>query len=152
MQRFANVLLVLVLVLVAPPVHAQTYERFRLPEGTRLVVRGETYQGFDLGEYRELLHMDEDLRQFSERLIVLQNQVTELSQAATSLTQALRVSQSSIELLEEERTRLTELWEDENRRRHQAENRPEWDWIPWTLSAVLAAAVVVLSIVVGVGG
>ena len=42
--------------------------------------------------------------------------------------------------LQAERDRLFNLWKDENRRRHEAENRPAvGSWIAWSVAAVAAA-------------
>jgi DNA anti-recombination protein RmuC len=142
---------VLVLLLALPSVaFAQQYERFRLPEGRRCTVATETYQCFNLGEYTELLHMDEDLRHATEVHVTDLERIAELTAATTEFQAALTAAESQIETLTEVRTQLTQAWEEESRLRHEAENRPEWDWIPWTLAGGLAVSTIILALIVGI--
>lgn len=139
------------LIVFSPAVAAgQDYVRFRLPEGHRCTVAAETYQCFDLGEYTELLHIDEDLRHLTELHAADLARIEALSHAADELRLSLDLTRANVETLEAERTRLTHLWEEENRLRHEAENRPSLDWIPWTLAGGFAIATLVLGIVIGV--
>lgn len=144
-------LIIVALVILLPSVAVgQEYERYRLPLGRRCSVATDTFQCFNLDEYRELLLMDEDLRYLNglhsadiERIVVL-------THASDELTASLEAANSSLSLLEAERLRLNALWEEENRLRHEAENRPDWNWIPWTLAGGFAIATAVLAIIVGV--
>lgn len=148
-MRLAHILLVLLLLLPSGAA-AQQYERFRLPEGRRCAVATETYQCFNLGEYVELLHMDEDLRHLTQLHVSDLERIEALTAAATELQAAIDSADSQILTLSQERTRLTQLWEEENRLRHEAENRPEWDWIPWTLAGGLAVSTIILALIVGI--
>lgn len=151
MQKSNKWLLAVVIVLMLPlTVQGQQYERFRLPEGTRIEYQDETYQGFNLGEYRELLRMDADLRQLTESRDAHISQVAELTRMVTQLEEGVALVQDSIEILQGERDHLRALWKEENRLRNIAEQRTTLDWLPWTLSGVLAVVVVVLGVVVGV--
>lgn len=127
----------------------QEYERYRLPLGRRCSLAAETYQCFNLDEYRELLLMDDDLRNLDRLHAADIQRLTLLTHASEELTASLEAANSSIELLESERLRLSAMWEEENRLRHEAENRPDWNWIPWTLAGGLAIAVVVLGLILG---
>lgn len=149
-MRYLVIFLVLTTTFLPDLAFGQEYERYRLPLGRRCSLASETYQCFNLDEYRELLLMDEDLRNLDrlhaadiQRLVLLTN-------ASEELTASLESANSTIELLESERLRLTAMWEEENRLRHEAENRPDWNWIPWTLAGGLAIAVVVLSLILGI--
>ena len=146
-----SLIVLLLFLLVFTPALAQgQYVRFRLPDGHRCSVAAQTYQCFDLGEYTELLHMDEDLRYFTEVHEADLARIEALTHASDELRLSLDSTRANIETLEAERLRLTNMWEEENRLRHEAENRPDWDWVPWTIAGGFAIATLVLGIVVGV--
>lgn len=149
-MRAIIVSLVLFICLVPAVAEGQTYDRFRLPEGRRCSVAAEVYQCYNLGEYRELLHIDEDLRHLTELHATDLERIAALTEASTELRLSLEATQANVTLLEAERVRLREMWTEENRLRREAENRPTWDWLPWTLTAVFAIATLILAIVVGV--
>lgn len=134
-----------------PDFDADTYERYRLPEGRRCIVDGVTYQCFALDEYVELLEMDVDLRFYDEAYPQANQRISLLEESEAQLRLALESAESEIQILEEERTRLINNWQEENRLRLEAENRPDLgSWIAWGLAAVEAVAVVILSVVLGV--
>lgn len=149
-MRYLAVLVAFLCVFTPAVAAGQEYTRFRLPEGRRCTVAGATYQCFDLGEYTELLHIDEDLRHLTELHTADLARIEALTHASDELRLSLDATRSSVETLEAERLRLTNMWEEENRLRHEAENRPDWSWIPWTLAGGFAIATLVLGIVVGV--
>lgn len=149
MRWLSSTLIVLILCVVCSTATAQ-YERFRLPEGTRLVYQDETYQAFNLGEYQELLHMDNDLRHFTQLLGEREQQIQQLTIAVENLQRAVALSEEVIAVLQEDRAELQSMWEEENRLRHIAEQAPDGAWVPWAISGVLAAAVVALGIAIGV--
>ena len=139
--------LVLVLLFVfAPVAHAQEYRTFRLPPGHRC----DTYQCFDLGEYTQLLHMDEDLRYLTDVHAADLIRIDGLTSESTELRSALALVRLNEAALLTERDRLTAMWEEANRLRHEAENRPDWSWIPWTLAGVFAVTTLTLGLVIGV--
>lgn len=131
-------------------VTAQDYHRHRLPLGTRLTVNGQTYQGFVINEYQELLRMDADLKYYTNLHIVHEARSLELHVAVDELKLALGSSDNEVRLLQLERTRLTDLWSEENRLRHTAENSTSWSWLPWTLTGVLGIVTTILIIILGV--
>lgn len=136
------------LLLCTTAVHAQDYVRFRLPLGTRLTVAGETYQGFNLGEYRALLVMDEDLRELTTLQGINTARITSLATAATEYQLAVTGCETQVSILAAERVRLTALWTEENRLRNLAESS-SWSWLPWTLAGVFLVSTVTLALVVG---
>src|ERR1041385_6077943 len=115
-------------------VHAQDYVRYRLPAGRRLTVNGETYQAYNLGEYRTLLTMDNDLRTLTAVVAEDQHRIAALNTAVSELQLALHSAQDSITTLNTERTRLQNLWQQENLLRLRAEASHEFDWLPWALA------------------
>lgn len=140
------VLIVLLVLGVASLVQGQDYQRYRLPAGTRITTNGETYQAFNLGEYRDLLLMDADLQRLELTEMATQQQLSSLRTAAAEYQQALAAVDSQVVTLQAERTRLTNLWQEENRLRHLAENGTSWSWIPWTLVVVTSTVAAVFFI------
>jgi hypothetical protein len=128
---------------------AQEYVRFRLPDGRRLTVAGEIFQGFNLGEYTELLRMDEDLRNLTAVHVTDLARIEELTTATAEWRSAVDACNSSLEISQIERERLLRQLEEENRRRHEAENAPNLSWIPWTLAGGFAISTAVLALIVG---
>lgn len=128
---------------------AQEYVRFRLPDGRRLTVAGEIFQGFNLGEYTELLRMDEDLRNLTALHVTDLARIEELTTATAEWRSAVDACTSSLEISQIERERLLRQLEEENRRRHEAENAPNFSWIPWTLAGGFAISTAVLALIVG---
>lgn len=126
---------------------------YRLPEGRRCTVGGETFQCFNLAEYQVLLEMDQDLHHFQLSLSNAQEQIVRLERINTQLTLAIDGYESQIATLQAERTRLFERWEEENRLRLEAENRPMiGSWVAWGLAAAEAAVILGLVIAMVAGG
>lgn len=150
MKSLAYVLTFLAINLVCLPTQAQEYTRYRLPLGRRCTVGTTTYQCFDLPEYRELLLMDSDLHLAVENHVTDVSRIASLTLATDELRLALNDAEAARTLLEAERVRLAAMWEEENRLRHEAENRPTFDWIPWTIAGGLAISTLILAIIVGV--
>jgi hypothetical protein len=135
--------------LICLPASAQEYDIYRLPEGRRCSTNNGTFQCYNLEEYRELLHIDEDLRLAVETHTVDLERIAQLTLAAEELRIALTSAESNITLLEAERTRLRELWNEENRLRHEAEAGDDLAWLPWTLAGGFAISTVILALIVG---
>lgn len=147
----SKLLIILTIVLIpCGYAHAQDYQRFRLPEGTRLIVNGVTYQGYTLGEYVELLHMDEDLRYLTQVTAEDVNKINELTVAVAQLQAAQASSTQEIDVLKAERQRLLAMWTQENAARHAAEERGP-DLFPWFLAAGFGISTVVLVIALILG-
>ncbi len=136
-----------------PAFDPETYERYRLPEGRRCEVDGETFQCFNLEEYRELLFMDNDLRYYDEAWPRAQSQIEHLGNVADQLRLALTASEAALAVLSQERDRLLDRWTEENRLRLAAENRPVLGSpLAWALAAGEAIVIVILLGVITGGG
>lgn len=149
-MRLTITTLFLLIALTPSLAFGQEYTRYRLPAGARCDIAGTTYQCFNLGEYVELLHMDDDLRHLTEVHNADVLRAEALVNASTELSLALDIANASIATLEAERTRLDALWLEENRLRHEAENSPDWSWIPWTLAGGFAISTLILGLIIGV--
>lgn len=142
-------LLIFFTIFASATASAQEYTRFRLPDGRRLTVAGETFQGFNLGEYTELLRMDEALRTLTELHDTDLARIEALTTASAEWRGAFNTCDSALEISQTERARLLRQLEEENRRRHEAENAPNLSWIPWTLAGGFAISTAVLALIVG---
>ena len=144
------------LLLLASPVFAQdtgTYASFRLPEGQRISVLGETYQAYTLSEYTTLLQMDVDLRFYSDAYTEHLDAIQRYADLVNELSLALNAANEQIAILEHERERLTEQWTEENRLRHDAENGFSiGGWLSWGLAGLEAVAIITLAAILAVTG
>lgn len=159
MRLFVNILVALTLVTAAVPVQAQpevptvmvyeaeTVEQYTLPVGRRCEVNGETFRCFNLEEYRTLLLMNNDLQYYYSAYPLLELQVIELTQAVNELDSAFRMAEEQIELLQAERTRLFEKWQEENALRLQAQNKPNTSaMIGWAVALVELVIIAVMGV------
>lgn len=151
MKKIIAVLLIVVTVLSFGTVaHGQdAITRFRLPAGTRCQSSGQTYQCFNLGEYRDLLQMDEDLRNLTGVHTADLAQIDSLTHASDELQLSLDAATSQISTLTSERARLTQQWQEADQALREEQNRPDWSWIPWSLAAAFAVTTLVLGLIVG---
>jgi len=139
---------VLISMLVVPPTLSLAHPPlFRLPEGKRVEVSGETLQGYTLEEMKVLLKMDADLESFSEQLPKIKSALDAAEKALKAKDTMLESKDKAISLLTQDRNRITEKWTQENKLRHECENKPKFgSWIAWGLTAVLGATTVALGI------
>lgn len=149
MRAFVS-LLTFCILFIPSAASGQTYTRYRLPAGVRLTVAQQTYQAFTLGEYRDLLQIDEDLRHFTELHNLDVARIAALETASRELQQSLTLCTDQIPILEADRTRLTNIWQEEVRRRQELEQASSWNWVPWAIAGGFIISTVVLSVIVGV--
>ena len=94
----------------------------------------------------ELLDLDQSYSGCLEQHELLIAEVSELQAAVDSLTGAAKLQQESLDRCEADRTRLFDLWSDENLARHQAEETPHWgSCAGWATAGVMTAATAVLA-------
>jgi hypothetical protein len=144
-----KILLVLLACLsLASVASAQTYTPHRLPNGTRLAVAGQTYQGFNIGEYQELLRLDSDWYYLSILTVNQQNQIASLQTVIENQTSALEVSASEITLLQTERTRLLTEWQEADARLVAEMNKTNlFEIIGWSLAGGFALSTIILTLI-----
>lgn len=145
--KLLSISMVVIMLFTAMPVMAQddtidhsptTYEVYKLPKGLRVEWSGEKYQMYNLGEYKMLLQMDADLRYFTEKKAQLEGENYNLTVQVDELKLAIEDVQKQRDVLREDRDRLHEKWKSENRRRHEAENKPTFgSSLPWFIAAGL---------------
>lgn len=150
MRKFIAFVLVLTMTFMSCGAAAQdTITRFRLPPGIRCQQSGQTYQCFNLGEYQALLQIDEDLHFLTDAHTADLAQIASLTHADDELHLSLDAASSQIATLTAERTRLTQQWQEADQALREAQNRPDWSWIPWSLAAAFAVTTIVLGLILG---
>lgn len=151
MKRIIAAMLVVIMVLSTASLAAgqETITRFRLPPGIRCQQSGQTYQCFNLGEFQALLQIDEDLRFLTETHTADLAQIAALTHADDELHLSLDAATSQITTLTSERARLTQQWQEADQALREAQNRPDWSWIPWSLAAAFAVTTIVLGLILG---
>jgi hypothetical protein len=129
------------------------YERYVLPEGRRCTVDGETFQCFNLGEYKLLLEMDYNLRYLEPAYANALARIEVYKRIVTNLMVALDAANEQIDTLQIERDRLYNQWSDENRKRFEVENRPVLgNWLPWSIAAGEGVVIITLLLALVFGG
>jgi len=123
----------------APPKH--------LPEGTRT----NNAWCFDLDESKDLLILDKSYdtclgnSEKKDRQIKLFDKLVENTRAA------VKIAESSVDVLNERNKNLYKMWKEENLKRHEAENKPNFGaWIGWGAAAVMAGVAASLAVVLAV--
>jgi hypothetical protein len=127
------------------------YERYRLPVGTRLKTPQGTFQGYTLEEMKVLLKMDVDLWAHQQLAPAMNQLLLDNTNLSINLQNQLKTKDVIIQVLEDERVRLTEKWTKENKLRHIAENKVSWTtWFAWGAAGVATLAATVLAVVLAV--
>ncbi len=121
------------------------------PPGTRLTLRQGTLQGFNLAEFKMLLRIHADYRALWTQVPLLRKSTKQYQALAGNLSKQLKLQGEESNLLRAERTRLAKKWQEENRLRHLAENKPSiMTWLGWGSAAVMGIVATVLAIVLAV--
>lgn len=124
---------------------------YRLPKGKRLQVSGETYQGYTLEEMKVLLLMDTDLRAFEIEIPKLKQIEIDKQKIIEAKDKIISAKDTQLVLLQTDRDRITKKWTEENKLRHECENKPKFgSWIAWGTAGVLAAIALGFGIAYGI--
>lgn len=134
---------VFLFLLLAPSAQAQPSDRF--PESIQVTYQGETYRAFNLGNFKELLVMDAELSRALSLLSIQEQKIVNLEESYTYCIAAIKVEQDTVETLTSYSEYLFKRWEEENKLRHEAENKPRLGTIlGWSTSAVFGVLSLVL--------
>lgn len=134
----------IVISVVLYPSLSYSKELYRLPQGIRLDTERGMFQAYTLEEFKILLKMDVDLEYFEKDNVLYKKMFDEATRITEDQVKIVTSQDKQINILKNENSRLIEKWKEDNRLRHECENRPMFgNWIAWTLAGV--AAVVALS-------
>ncbi len=147
LKRWLSILISVVFLFSVTPVLAQdttsVYNTYRLPEGKFVVSEEDkdTYMGYTIGQFKDLLRIDNDLRLADGT--VEQNKVTInlQDQQLEYMDKALDYSNKNVELLTKDRERITKLRTADNKRMHKAENRPVINLNTWMVVIIVVETV-----------
>jgi hypothetical protein len=124
---------------------------FYLPKGKRLLVKGKTYQGYTLEEMKILLKMDLDLHVLDLELPKLKEIISKKDNIIKSKDKIISSKDIQIDLITKDRDRITGKWKEDNRLRHECEQKPRFgSWVAWTVAAITTGVAIGLGIAFGV--
>jgi len=137
--------ILLILSLVTPAVGRPLY---KAPKGTRIQVQDKTYQGYTLEEVKVLLKMDVDLEFYDQAFPKLKLEIDSYKQIMKAREEELKSKDNQITLLQQDRVRLSAKWTEENRLRHECEEKPSFgSWLSWGAAGAATLVALVLGVV-----
>jgi len=125
--------------LIAFCLNAKT-AKAELPKGDRRGSGSSEVMCYDLENFTLLLQMDSDLTICHAEVTIRTHLADDLKLQVKTLKELVAVTEDNNTILKTENTRLFELWKEENKRRHEAENAPKWgSWMGWIVAGVATA-------------
>ena len=119
-----------------------------LPVGSSVKVGGRDLRAYTLEEFKIILHIYADYQAWHREVPLLQEQVSKLEELTQNQNQQLQLADKNIKILEGERDRLTKKWAEENKLRHECENKPAFGtWIAWGSAGALGLVATVLAVI-----
>lgn len=116
-----------------------------LPQGRRVEVGREMLHCFNFDEYKSLVVMNRELEAVSAEMVLDKERKVLLSKEIDLLKGIQKVQVAQVKLFSDENERLFQLWKEENRKRHVAENKPAWgSYLAWSLAGVFAVSTATL--------
>lgn len=135
------VALFFVLILTVQPTLLMAQPSTRFPDSISITQDNTRYQGFDLDGFRELLKIDLDL-QIALQQLELENQRAEQIQIQLDATTRYGLLlDNNLSIMTSERDRIHQMWEEQNQRLHECENKPRiGSVVGWVIAATLGVA------------
>lgn len=100
---------------------------------------------YDLVGFKALLKLDADYAMCRELRRRLEDVVVHQRRALKRKDEAIQKKDAILESCQAESQRVFDLWKDENRKRHEAEQAPRWGtWLSWGVAAVMTASTATL--------
>lgn len=116
-----------------------------LPPGKPIQSGSEALKGYTLEEFKILLRIHANYRNWGLQVPLLEKKSKDSESLANVRAKQLEIQDLEIDLLKRERTRLFEKWKQDNKLRHECENKPAFgNWIAWTAAAVMTAVAITL--------
>lgn len=131
--------------LLASPTYANT----PLPSGEVHTLQGRVLKCFNLEQFKDIvtIRAERDSAQNTASTFLIQ--VAVLKRATNHLEGVITDLKSVVKTQDAENTRVHDMWKEENRLRHIAENKSRFgSWIPWVAAGVLAVSTATLGAVV----
>ena len=112
------------LLLLTFPSMALSQPSARFPSSIQVSHENVTYRAFDLGGFRNLLVMDAELSAAIDEIATLREQTALLNSAINNRTEAILELQENLEVLRQERERITALWEETDEQLQNEKHKP----------------------------
>lgn len=120
---------------------------FDMPDYILVESEGDGYMAFDLAGAQSIaVKLQCGEYHFRMRTALATELVNEQSKTR-NLREQIALNLEKLDTLEYENDRLFRKWKDENKKRHEAENKADYAWIGWTAAAVLGASTLALGTV-----
>lgn len=128
-------------------------EMTKLPSGIPCEVEGTRYQCFTLDEMKELLMLENELRFFETNYINMFKKVSLMEDENRLLKGQIFSLEEDVVTLTLDRERIYLKWEEENKLRLKAENKPNFgNPIAWGIVGVEASVIIGLILGMVLGG
>jgi hypothetical protein len=125
---------------------------YRIGESRTVHHGGARYECFDLPSYLDLLRLDVDFHYLDRLYPIARQRIEEQEGVIAALLRIEVYYTEQLTILRDERDRLVERWEEENRLRLEAENTPSFiAMLGWGVTLVLAVVSAALTVVIVVG-
>lgn len=119
-----------------------------LPAGSYVKANGKELRAYTLEEFKIVLHIYADYKVWYGQIPKLQDQVSKLEELVQNHKQQLELVDKNVKVLEGERDRLTKKWAEENKLRHECENKPAFgSWFAWGSAGALGLVATVLAVI-----
>ena len=131
--------LALLSVFLALPAHAEPLAPKLLPLGRKITVDHDgTFKCFDLPEWKLALSLDDELHRASPKIVLMEEKLDLQTEQIAGLT-TIRISlKNDLDLAKGEVSKMTGMWEEENKARHLAEaSRDTWRTIAFAAGGVV---------------
>lgn len=121
---------------------SKTVAADQLPEGERINIgTPNEKQCYDLDEYKQILRIAVNHNNCLEANKLKDEKITSLNLQIGLLEDIVETQEDSINVIQADRDRMFLKWKEENKLRHEAENRPQWgSWVAWSVAAVATVA------------
>ena len=121
----------------------------KFPAGKRIKIEGVELKCYAVPEYKKLMGTHKSLSTCTTKEKLLKQKIANLEKQINAYGKIATLHVNSISILTKDRDRLFGLWEEENKKRHIAENKPQFgSWVSWgTAGTMTAVAGVLLAVI-----
>jgi hypothetical protein len=117
-----------------------------LPAGNRLVLPQGTFHGYSLDEMKIVLKIEASYRALAGQVIEYDKLVKNITELSNNRAKQIELLKNQVEIVKKDRDRITAKWTEDNRLRHECENKPAFgSWVSWGVAAAATAVAVVLT-------
>ncbi len=116
-----------------------------LPPGKWHDIDGKSYMCYDLTGFKQLVLLAMERNKLVVDVNTLTKQMSLLRDITGLQEKVIAVRDQQVALIKGENERMFKLWQEENKKRHDAEERPDWSAIlGWGTAGVFAVSTAVL--------